>query len=71
LHKEILNLNSRLLKQSKNKLNETIANAKPAPSSTPALIGRQDGFTVSQEIKVGWNEDQSANTTFAQTVVYH
>jgi len=35
----------------------------------PALIGRQDGFTVSQEIKEDGNEERSANTAFVQTVV--
>jgi hypothetical protein len=32
-----------------NKLNKQIANAKPAPSFTPALIGRQVVFTISKE----------------------
>jgi hypothetical protein len=49
------------------RINKTIANAKPASSSAPVLIGRQVGFTVSQEIKGGRNEDRSANTVFALT----
>lgn len=31
---------------------EKIAKAKPAPSSAPALIGRQDGITVSLETRM-------------------
>jgi hypothetical protein len=48
---------------------ETIANAKPAPSTAPALIRRQvNRYIVTPEIKVNRNEDRSSNTVFVPTV---
>ena len=34
-----------------------------------SLGGQVNGFSVSQEMKGGRNEDRSANTAFAQTVM--
>ena len=53
-------------------LDEKIANAKPAPSSAPVLIGRPgEGIHIFARNEDSWNENHSANTAFAQTVSHN
>jgi hypothetical protein len=50
--RKIIQIESRLKRRKHNLLNKTPTNAKPAPSPALALIGRPDGFTVSQETRI-------------------